>query len=742
MQKKTVKELAKIELEKNNCFDMNRNILAMDFVKVLDKEVPFDMAFTIANFTMASFVGHFHFKIEISEENRVPMNLIAFILAKSGAKKTSSVQKMEKMIQIGLDIINKKREQKERQLAMELDAAPRTLMPLSNALSTAPGLLQNLNDFKEEGIGLPNMVVDEVSTAIATNIDFVPNVEIVAQLFDDGDCKVKVLKDKEQQSQEVKGMGMTALFVGSEKGILDDPSVLRKFLLEFISKLGRRAMFVYPSFEIAEEQEFDSIDDFLTLIDSEENDMRDYGKEIQRHVAKISANYIDKDVNKVGLDGDASRLWKIYQAYCKALADEIDEDEEVRKLEQEHRPWKMLKLAGVYTAWAEKDDISVQEIKEAIYAVENTGSHLNKFIIKARREPYELVIDWLQSHDEPLTTHQVIKLGWIKKKAQLTDIITNANSKLKGEGTIELVRDELHFRKFEFLSKDDKHWSSFKKLPKMEIEQTMEERNVSYQEAKQIEKTKRNYLINDEYVWKERDWNGLKALLCNDCAYTSFKFIGGRRGKDNIDSGSTFAILDIDDSDETINEVADRLQDFRYHMALTSDATNPYKFRVLLQFDIEVKIPRSQWTSFIEIVSMYLGLPMPIDKLPQSQIFYGFSDREVISNDGDMVEASKLIPEIPTDIPVAIKVSREARNAIWEDRKGEFKYAYEAESGKGYHLGLFRAMRHAADLGFSYDEVMELIDDIVDTNGTTPRNGFMNSLISQTQEVYGMDEKY
>lgn len=751
--KKNLKELALEELNKNDAFGVNRNKYAEYFTRTLDEDVPFDMAFAIANFTMASYVGHFHYKLELADDNRVPMNLIAFILAKSGAKKTSSVLRMEKLLEPGTNLLMRKREEKEKRFAMENDVPPRKLMPLSNALSTVPGLLQNLNNFKSEGLGLPNMIVDEVATAIAVNPDFIPNVEVVAQLFDDGDCKVKIIKDQETQSEEVKGMGVCALFIGSEKGILEDNSILRKFELEFISKLGRRCCFIYPEFNENEEQMFDSIDDWLDLENSTGETKDEYAEKVKQRAGKIAANLLMNDINIMHISKDAKRLCKVYEAYCKAMAYDISEDNEAEKLEQEHRHWKMLKLAGTYAVWNDKTEISNQEIKEAIYAVENTAGDLAKFVQKAKREVYEMLVEYFKKNNHPLTIHDMIKKGWIKKKSQLNDIIINANSLLQSKGTVELIRDEVSFKAFEFLDDRSPMFACFKKLPPMDIEGVMEAGNLDYDTAKQVEKTKRQYLINDEYVYKETSWEKLGNLLVNDTAYTPFKFKtvaegavttmdnpkGGIRGKENIGSPARFIVLDVDETDETIHEVADRLQDYKYHMALTSDKNNIYKYRIIMPLDIEVDLDRTKWKEFYAMCGMHLDLN--IDKLPQSQIFYGFSDRELISNnEGDLLEASKIVPEIKIETKMVQPASQEKRNAIWEDRTREWKYAYTAKSGKGYHLALFKAMRHAYDLGFSYEQNMELIDDIIMSNGTSPRSGFMPSLESQAKELYGYEE--
>jgi hypothetical protein len=780
-------EWAETELKQSGCFSINQNPWAVKLVECLDDNVPFDMAFAIANFTMASLAGHFQTKMELADDNHAPTNFIGFILAKSGAKKTSSVRNMDKAIKPALDLINVKRDRKAEAIAKELDTTKKRLMPLKNALGTAPGLLQNLNFFKEEGIGCPTLVVDEVANALAINKDFPENVEVIAQLFDDGDCDVKVIKDQEMQLEPVYGMGMNGLFIGSEKGILQDPVVLKKFEFEFISKLARRCFFIYPVFE---EDSIADISDYKEYRFRKKESKEKKSKaqhEVKERSAKIAGNLMDRDLVRLKVADEVFDVWECYQDYCSEKAKLVHEDLEATMLEQEHRHWKVMKLAGVYAFWRMSDTIELVDFQQAVYAGELTSGHLTKFVDKAQREPYELMLEHFLQGGETLSVHDMIKKGWIRKKNNIPDLISNANSKLAGKGNVEMVMDLVKYQEFNFLEKDCMFPISFKQLPPMEVEKRLEELKASmndeeiirtgyslaipgyadipdeakpYHVAKKMEKDKRSNLIHDGYVVKETSWDKLANVLSNDMAYCPFQFMtpaegaiyskklfpnepphGGYRGKDNIKSKARFVVLDIDDSDVSIHEVADMLDDYRYHMALSSDPHNIYKFRVILQSDIDIDLPGTKWKQLIQIIAMHFDLV--VDNLPKSQIFYGFADREVKSNDGKLLEVSTLIKELPQDVKQVAPVSLEARSAIWEDRQTEFRYAYSAVSGGGFHLALFKAMRHAADLGFSYTQNMELIEDIIMVNGTTPRRGFMPSLESQAKERYGIeDDKY
>jgi len=57
------------ELERLGIFDSGPNVIAKKMTELLGDDVPFAMSLAIANYTMATFIGHFHYKIELSKEN-------------------------------------------------------------------------------------------------------------------------------------------------------------------------------------------------------------------------------------------------------------------------------------------------------------------------------------------------------------------------------------------------------------------------------------------------------------------------------------------------------------------------------------------------------------------------------------------------------------------------------------------------------------------------------------------------
>ena len=707
-------ELAKGELDRLDVFDGKLNSTALSMTKILGDDIPFTMALTIANYTMASFIGHFHYKIKMAEDNLVPANMIAFILAKSGAKKTSSVLKLEKALSKGYEVINNFRIRQEKERADEAGCAPRRINPLANALATEAGMIKRLNDFKREGIGLPSMFVDEISTELATNPDIVPNIKLVSQLFDIGEMKSKPLKDSDNQSDEVNGMGMNALFIGSEHGLLEDTSVLKMFETEFISKLSRRCFFVYPEFK-SDDIKFDDISQLLKHRKELKQNSGNVSDDINHLAHKIASAVIEEDIRLIELDEKASDLYEIYTVYCEEMANLIDN--EALNLEQQHRHWKAFKLSGIYAVFNGRTKIMMEDLKEAINAAELTSGDLEKFIYKAKRETYEIVLDHFIDGGQEVTTHEMVKKGWIKKQSDLKNIIINANSKLGRVGMLEEIDDKVMYK----IHKSNKGGVG-----------------ASYKIVSGT-KEERAFKCADGFTYKVTTFEKLGNLLCNDTAYTPFEFAKGIRGKDNVVGGAEFVVLDVDDSDITYKECHDLLADYKHCIAKTSNYENPYKFRCIIPLDIIVELNSTKWRVFMEKVSNHLGIK--IDLLPQSQIYYGFANRELlVNNDGIELEASELIKDLGEPIKVVQPVSAQKRNSIWNNRMSEFAYAYKGrEGGRSLHNGLFNAMRHAYDLGFSYQENVDLTDDIISKLDEKPRDNFIPSLESQRRRLYAMD---
>ena len=703
------------ELNKLNAFSGKLNKHAKYMSNSLDAEIPESMRLNIANYTLASYISHFHVKI-VLEDSFIPTNFIAFTLAKSGASKTSSVNKLERALGSGYDIIEQSRLAKAEIKAREVAEANddenhlkylKPLNPLFNSISTEAGMIKKLNSFAEEGLGLPSLFVDEVGTELQCNPDIVHNIKLVSELFDSGNKKSRALASEEHERPEVKGMGMCAMFIGSEHNVLLDEAILKKFLDEFVTKLARRCFFDFPEFDFVE-KECDDIESILSSEDDSKEFQVANSLEIRDMALNVAEKLIDNDINNVMISTEADRLYRIYKFHCKYKAEELTVEATI--LEQLHRHWKVLKLAGVYAVADERNSISSDDLIEAISFAEMLDGHLGKFIELSKREHHEILIDNLRLV-ESLTIHELKKKDIITGRAspdnQINSLISLGNSKLGKEGMLVYNDGSVSLELF----KKAEHGASY-----IQVSGTKEERSW---------KTKEGYIYNKTTFVR------LGNLLSNDTAYCAFEFTDGVRSNDNICSGATFVVLDIDDSDITWTEAHDMLQDYKHLIAQTSSADNPYKFRVIVELDIEVNLDSRLWKNFMAKVGEHLGLEL--DLLAKSQIYYGFKGREVLSNlDGDPLPASELIKTIDA-VPKEVKrLSVGKVNEAYENRFEIFKYAYEV-GGQTGAASMFRAFKHAQDLGMVKQQVLDLLHDVCEYRDTDfdyimKRTGMMNQI--------------
>lgn len=696
-------EAAKLGLDKRNTFGENINKTALAMTKILGEEIPVEMSLTIANYTMATFTGHFHLKMRISFDNIVPCNIITFVLAKSGAKKTSSMLKLEKVLKGGYSVIDEYRYNKAVQEAEELELDKiRKPAPLSNSLATEAGMIQRLNDFAHEGLGCPSMYVDEISTELASNPDMIPNIKLISQLFDTGDMKSKPLKDRAAQSEEVHGMGMTALFIGSEHGILEDDSVLKKFVTEFISKLARRSFFVYPEFT-DDDGDVDGEDELLREIEEQEEESAEIEQEISEDARLMAKNMIEQDQMVIDVDDDTMKMYRLYKIYCEELSKDIAD--EAASLEQNHRHWKALKLAGVYAVFNGHFLIEEQDLREAIYIAELNGGDLSKFNYMANRQKYEILVDHYLNGGQELSAHDIVKKGWAKSTGTpLRQLVELGNSKLGSDGMFTLTDDNIiEYKSFQKSEGIGASW--------LRVTGSKDERSGKTAVG---------------YKYKRSTFEKLGNLMASDCAFSPFEFKDGVRGTEHIISGADFIVLDVDKDGVTDTEASDMLCDFTNIIARTSDASNPYKFRIMLKTDITLDIEHDKWKPFLKKVAAYIGID--VDLLPKAQISYGYKGRELLTNEGLDFPASEMIKNLEAPEPKAKKLGNKALADVMDNSFETFKYAYEIRSGEGLHNSLWKVSVHAHDLGFSYDDTVAILEDILDYLDDEPRKGYMDGL--------------
>lgn len=696
--------------------------------QAMNPSLPKSMLRMMAIYEMSNFVSQFQWKIKLGT-TLIPVNVIGLVIAKSGAGKDSSRKEMEKSLAIGYASIE--RERKEIYIAKAKIAARdagvenpdqyyhkfmKRIAPIKNAISTAEGITSRLNQFQRDGIGMPTIFSGELGSELQTNSYIIDNIRLLSELFDLGDKASKAIKDADRQDAEVKGMGMSAMFMGSPQNLIMDEAVLRKLQTEFVTKLARRSYLIYPLDDEYTTLDFESVDDiFEAEIEREAKAalLVDHLSDIALEAANVA---IDTQIRHILIDDETMKDYRIYRKWCETFANDKFKYES-HKLHRVHSHWRALKVAGVFAAFDASEYITKLHLKQAISFTEQYIDHIYRFEVESNLQSYEKMLFALEDGDK-MSYHDLRKAEYISSKNSKPEtavdaLVSMANSSLGSKG---IVRHE-----------DGMVWLE-------ELKEIAQTHGASYLVTPH-NKEERQYVTASGYQYRKDSFANLSRLMTNDVAYSPFRFRDGIRGSDYVEGSATFIVLDIDDSDESYNEIHDILDGIEHHVCMTSDETNPYKFRIILASDVEIDISAREWKALIEKVSSYIGVKSDI--LPKSQIFYGFSGRTALSCiDGEKLPISDMLKTIDVRVEPVKALTSNEKSKVVKDSFNVFNYAYEAPEGQG-SIAMFRAFKHAVDLGFTEDETTELLNDINSYwEYPMPEDRFEKTIITQIKRHF------
>lgn len=515
-------------------------------------------------------------------------------------------------------------------------------------------------------------------------------------MYDEGSKEVKVLKARENQSQEIKNFPVSALFIGSQDNILYDDTIKHKFKTEFTSKLARRSFFIFVNKDV-EEDTYASIEDMIKNEKEAEDKSIANRKAVSKFITELTTDLLNRRGTTLTVTEDVRDLFTLYKKYNEAVAATIDNQLPISKLTRTHLQWKALKLSGALALMECSSTIDLNHYRAAIEFVELINNDVGIFEKELVKEPYELFADYVRLYavdgKYSINLHNLRKLGFIPQKGQsnthLKELIKLVNS-YDSLGNYELYNDIITFK---------------------EIKKT-KSILLSYLPCTG-NKQQRAIKCSTGFQCQSIVFSDLQNMLEGDYAYSPFKFKNGVRGKENIISGCKWIVLDIDTSESTDEETHLLLSDINHYVVRTSNKDNAEKYRVLIELDSEVNIPDTKWKSFIEVIANDLGLVA--DGLPKSQIFFSYSGRNVLST----LDAEPLVVKPYLDLISSIEItpkklpSKSSCKAMLNDPFITFDSAFNAKDGEGRRK-LIWACRYARELGADREYCKNLLDQITD----------------------------
>lgn len=713
------------------------------------------MKSVVAVAQITAFASQFRRNILLWDDaTEVPVNAISFVITGSGNGKDSSVKAARKCFKSGYEEVEKACVAKAIETAISrakeeglpnpedepiykgfLNPVP----PVDIMPTTGPGLIQHINDIGEVGLGAGLMYTGEFSDELSYNQDMVDNIKILSEIYDTGDKEIKYTKSVEFRSKAINGQPVSALFVGSPGHILYDEATKKKFNIAFMSKLARRSWFCYAPDKI-EEQVFDTLEDFWAYEEEIENKSKHARIGMDEECRTIAKYHLERQGEGISIDKDVERLFKTYKRYNNDWADLMPNQESTYALIRRHLQWKALKLAGAYAIMNKQNSITTANYIEAIRFCETLDRDMEVFERDLNKSPHELLVDYFHTKtlvdgSTEISTHDLKKQGFMINisRNKLKEMIALCAGYDK-ESVYSIINDGSGI-KYEPIIKTDVINVTYKEIDASGINNAVLENNPDM-----LRQAKHDIAATTNYGFDcaNTTFASLPEMLAQDFAFTPFKFKDGVRRKENIESGTKWVVLDIDSSALSAEEAHMMLGDVNHHIALTSDFNNDFKFRVLLELDSEVFLDAVSWKHFYLRIADDLGLKA--DPLPQSQIFYSYSGRKVLSNtESSPIETRDYLmyaKEATANKESVTKIVTSAqKQAQLKDPLVTFEYAFEAPFGQGSR-NMYKMVMHAKDLGATLEQALDLLEDCNDYWESPMHYERLDKLKEQTTRLY------
>jgi len=754
---KTMLELTYDYLKEIGIFDENYSKIINKIIEVIPySTVPYEMKAIIAISELITYASQFRRNIRLWDNASVPINTISFVLTQSGANKDSSVAAARSCFKQGYKQLNKYRHDINIKLAQhKANLAGETMYdnikifssylnpepPLFISSSSAAGFIQHINDLAEHQLGSGLLYSGEFGDELAYNQDMTECIKVLAETYDLGNKEIKYTKLKELRSKEITGQAVSALLIGSPTYILYDENVKKKFNIAFMSKLARRSWFWFiPS--MLKEKTYLSLEEMIKEEEAIETISNNARQDMILHIEEVTKRNLPMLGEEITVSNKVTKLFKIYKRYNSELAENMINENSVEKLVRKHLQWKALKFAGALALFNNQDEIIEQNYIDAIKFTELLSEGMKVFEHELNKAPYEKFADYLhilanneKNKEITISAHDIKKMGFIKTitKEILQNLATSAASYDK-DGVYQVNKDNINITYTQIIRTNNLE-ISFKEIDLSKISKAYEDKK----DKEYIAKLKSNVAKNayNNFTVAQTTFKELAKLLADDFAYSPFKFKDGIRDRRHIQEGTKWLVLDIDKSEITAEEAHFMFQDINHHIALTSDPNNNLKFRILVELDSIVKLDNITWSFFYKLIGEYLGLN--IDPLPQSQIFYSYKNRKVLSIINQtplevktfVMEAHDIVRN-KIDINKDKKLSSTKKKALIEDEFNTFEFAFDAEFGEGSRQ-LIRAARKAYfSLDMNKEDTLSLVKRI-NNYWTVPmeQQRFTNTILNQ-----------
>jgi hypothetical protein len=732
----------KKDLEDLGYFKDSQNPFVVQLANCLPDSVPYKMRLAVAVSETVTFASMFRCNIEVGL-SKIPTNAITFILSNSGTSKDRTVRAIRNCFKTGYKAIDDFRNLSERNRCLracnkgklpdpediegiesskEYQKIYRKPPEIFCALSTHEGFIYHLNQIEDSELGAGCIYSGEIGAEIRSNNLTEELFKLLAEIYDTGYKELKIIKDVANRNRTIQNLAVSALFVSDPNLILYDASIRNKFKNEFVSKLSRRVFFCYNS-EARSIDSFTTKEEYLSKILSDSGTQDKLIMELQDTFKQVANKNIATLIKKpLKMSAEMKEDFYLYLRYCELEAESLNPQlYKLAKLSIEHARWRALKLSGAFAIMDNSQVIQRKHFIQAVAYCELLKPDTIAFEDEMNKFPFEYFYDYMVAMErENKSRTRIIdakKLGFIDytDDKSLNTFLAEVND--VNSDTIFIIDNR------EIL------------MTRTDINRTF---MVSGKRTEGVKKEDRYaHVANGLKYHDAGTFSKLSFLLSSDIAYSPFKFDKGIRRNDNITSQTAWICLDIDNNANlSVHEAHEQMSIYNHHIALTSDVSNLYSYRILLELDRDIDIPPEKWRKFMELIDRDLNLGF--DKLAKAQAYFGYKGRQVYSTlDAEPYKVKEALVTLNSTTTEKVKpLSAAEKKNISSNLHSVFHYAFTEKANPGKKRVLYKVLRHAMDLGLNETETRSLLKQIVDYWGEPLDTNWENNFSKQISYLY------
>lgn len=701
------------ELEKYGVFDSS-NIpkILVDLSNEIPNTISYDFRLFMSLAHLVSYVSTFKRKI-LFNNLFYTINIFSTGFMRSGSGKDTSNNILNKIFEPYYDKVRKeikdifieeainkaKEDGKAMATSSKVYSRYMSAFPdLTASISTSEGLVRNLNILDNLSVGSITLYSSEFSNELSTNRDIDNFLTACSELFDTGEKSVKLLKDINNQGKPIRNMPLNLILLSSYDQLLGDLSLKEKFKLRLKSQLARRGFIYYPN----EKERINEDTKFNTNNCSSDYNIQYFGgdgvsKEVYGTI--LQKVYSTRKSAPLQLDKEALEIYLKYFQYCNEKASKINSIiNGISYLHIKNAFSRALKISGAFAIIDDKDFIDKENLIQAIAITEHFSKRVGYMEEDFKKDGKDLLHHYVLEEFNKSNSKVVVAPKDLKTLGAL-ETLNSIDSSLK------------NLCKLMNASFKDVVYSTKNSVLEAIVLKKNEDKNFKCSVLKRDYSKEDSFTkCNSGFVSLKCSFKDLSRVLCNNTAFTPVTFKDGIRSNDNIVGEISWIVLDKDKGELTDENVHNILKNINHHIARTSDPTNPNKFRIIIEISSPIDTTKIDYSNFIRSIADYIGVE--VDVLPRSQAYYGYKDREVLSvvDKSPLDVRLHLLNSTSTKTILNIYTDKEKKELI-RNYRDTFSYAFDAADGEG-SISLYKAYRHAKDLGMTAEEIINLILEI------------------------------